>query len=147
MCDSTHPDAVRGFRSWATAARTVLCVSSKSGTTTETNAFHASLAESVPALDFIAITDPGTPLGELARTQEFRSIVEGEPTVGGRYQRCRSSASSRRRIRGVDIEALLAGARRHGRRLPPAGDGQPGARRWARRSAKRRSPGGTSSPS
>lgn len=34
VCDSTHPDAMRGFRSWATASRTLLCVSSKSGTTT-----------------------------------------------------------------------------------------------------------------
>jgi transaldolase/glucose-6-phosphate isomerase len=110
VCDSTHPDAVRGFRSWATAVRTVLCVSSKSGTTTETSAFHASLAESVPALDFIAITDPGTPLGELARAQEFRSIVEGEPTVGGRYSALSVFGLVPAAIRGVDIEALLAGA-------------------------------------
>lgn len=110
VCDSTHPDAVRGFRSWATAARTVLCVSSKSGTTTETNAFHASLAESVPALDFIAITDPGTSLGELARTQEFRSIVEGEPSVGGRYSALSVFGLVPAVIRGVDIGALLAGA-------------------------------------
>jgi len=110
VCDSTHPDAVRGFRGWATAVRTVLCVSSKSGTTTETNAFHASLAESVPALDFIAITDPGTPLGELARAQEFRSIVESPPSVGGRYSALSVFGLVPAAIRGVDVEAVLASA-------------------------------------
>jgi glucose-6-phosphate isomerase len=111
VCDSTHPDAVRGFRSWATAARTMLCVSSKSGTTTETLAFHAALAEEVPALDFLAITDPGTPLAELARAQEFRAIVDGEPSVGGRYSALSVFGIVPAALRGVDLEALLAEAR------------------------------------
>jgi transaldolase / glucose-6-phosphate isomerase len=106
VCDSTHPDAVRGFRSWATAARTVQFVSSKSGTTTETLALHAAMADEVPALDFVAITDPGTPLAELARVQEFRAIVEGEPSVGGRY----SALSVFGLVRGVNVEDLLAEA-------------------------------------
>ncbi len=62
VLDSTHPDVVRGFRSWASAQRTLFCVSSKSGTTTEPNAFQAAMAEIAPALDFIAITDPETAL-------------------------------------------------------------------------------------
>ena len=65
VLDSTHPDAVRGFRSWASAQRTLFCVSSKSGTTTEPNAYQAAMGEIAPALDFLAITDPGTALGEL----------------------------------------------------------------------------------
>jgi glucose-6-phosphate isomerase len=107
VCDSTHPDAVRGFRSWATAGRTLLCVSSKSGTTAETLAFHASLADVVPALDFVAITDPDTPLAELARAQEFRAIVEGEPSVGGRFSALSVFGLVPAALRGVDIEALL----------------------------------------
>jgi glucose-6-phosphate isomerase len=111
VCDSTHPDAVRGFRGWATAARTALCVSSKSGTTTETLAFHAAMAEAVPALDFIAITDPGTPLADLARAQEFRAIVDGEPTVGGRYSALSVFGLLPAALRGVDVDALLDEAR------------------------------------
>ncbi len=111
VCDSTHPDAVRGFRGWATAARTVQFVSSKSGTTTETLAFHAAMAESVPALDFVAITDPGTALVDLARAQEFRAIVEGDPTVGGRYSALSVFGLVPAAVRGVDDEALLAEAR------------------------------------
>ncbi|MEX1277550.1 MAG: transaldolase, partial [Chloroflexota bacterium] len=107
VCDSTHPDAVRGFRSWATAARTLLCVSSKSGATSETLAFHASLADVAPALDFVAITDPDTPLAELARAQEFRAIVEGEPSVGGRFSALSVFGMVPAALRGADIEGLL----------------------------------------
>ncbi|MBA3587851.1 MAG: hypothetical protein H0W41_09475, partial [Chloroflexi bacterium] len=60
ILDSTHPDVVRGFRSWASAQRTLFCVSSKSGGTTEPNAYQAAMGEIAPALDFLAITDPGT---------------------------------------------------------------------------------------
>lgn len=111
VCDSTHPDAVRGFRSWATAARTVQFVSSKSGTTTETLALHAAMADQVPALDFVAITDPGSPLADLARAQEFRAIVEGEPAVGGRYSALSVFGLVPAAVRGVDVETLLAEAR------------------------------------
>jgi transaldolase/glucose-6-phosphate isomerase len=107
VCDSTHPDAVRGFRGWATAVRTIQFVSSKSGTTTETLAFHASLADLVPALDFVAITDPGSSLVELARAQEFRAIIEGEPAVGGRYSALSVFGLVPAAVRGVDVEALL----------------------------------------
>ncbi|RPH36047.1 MAG: transaldolase [Chloroflexi bacterium] len=111
VCDSTHPDAVRGFRSWATAARTIQFVSSKSGTTTETLAFHAAMADAVPALDFVAITDPDTPLADLARAQEFRAIVEGEPAVGGRYSALSVFGLVPAAVRGVDVEAVLTEAR------------------------------------
>ncbi|HET9498610.1 MAG TPA: hypothetical protein VFP83_09840, partial [Candidatus Limnocylindria bacterium] len=111
VCDSTHPDVVRGFRSWATAARTAQFVSSKSGTTTETLALHAAMADEVPALDFIAITDPGTPLADLARAQEFRAIVEGEPSVGGRYSALSVFGLVPAAVRGVNVEDVLAEAR------------------------------------
>jgi transaldolase/glucose-6-phosphate isomerase len=111
VCDSTHPDAVRGFRAWATAIRSIQFVSSKSGTTTETMAFHAAMAEVVPALDFVAITDPGTPLTDLARAQEFRAIVEGEPSVGGRYSALSVFGLVPAAIRGVDVESVLGYAR------------------------------------
>lgn len=111
VCDSTHPDAMRGFRSWATASRTLLCVSSKSGTTTESLAFHASLADVVPALDFVAITDPNTSLAELARAQEFRAIVEGDPAVGGRFSALSVFGLVPAALQGVDVQAVLDEAR------------------------------------
>ncbi|HJP71664.1 MAG TPA: hypothetical protein VJ975_08080 [Candidatus Limnocylindria bacterium] len=107
ILDSTHPDAVRGFREWATAARTIFCVSSKSGTTTEPNAFHAAMAAEAPALDFVAITDPGTALADLARAQEFRAIVDAPPDVGGRYSALTVFGLVPAVLHGVPIGDLL----------------------------------------
>jgi transaldolase / glucose-6-phosphate isomerase len=111
ILDSTHPDVVRGFRSWAGGQRTLFCVSSKSGSTTEPNAFQAAMGEIAPALDFVAITDPGSSLGELARAQEFRAIVEAPPDVGGRYSALTVFGLVPAALVGVDIRALLERAR------------------------------------
>ena len=110
ILDSTHPDVVRGFREWAQSARTLFCVSSKSGSTTEPNAFHAAMADFAPALDFVAITDPGSSLAELARAQEFRAIVDGPPDVGGRYSALTAFGLVPAALHGVDLDALLGRA-------------------------------------
>jgi transaldolase/glucose-6-phosphate isomerase len=110
ILDSTHPDAVRGFREWAESARTIFCVSSKSGSTTEPNAFHAAMSAHAPALDFIAITDPGTSLADLARSQGFRAIVEGPVDVGGRYSALSVFGLLPAALHGVDLSGLLGRA-------------------------------------
>lgn len=111
ILDSTHPDVVRGFRSWASEQRTLFCVSSKSGTTTEPNAYQAAMGEVAPALDFVAITDPGTALVDLAKAQEFRAIVEAPPDVGGRYSALTVFGLVPAALNGVDLARLLASAR------------------------------------
>ncbi|MEP6807780.1 MAG: transaldolase [Chloroflexota bacterium] len=110
ILDSTHPDAVRGFREWAESGRTIFCVSSKSGSTTEPNAFHAAMSAHAPALDFVAITDPDTVLADLARSQGFRVIVDGPPDVGGRYSALSVFGLVPAALHGVDLEGLLARA-------------------------------------
>jgi glucose-6-phosphate isomerase len=110
ILDSTHPDAVRGFREWAQGARTLFCVSSKSGSTAEPNAFHAAMSAFAPALDFVAITDPGSSLADLARAQEFRAIVDGRPDVGGRYSALSAFGLLPAALHGVDLEPLMASA-------------------------------------
>jgi transaldolase / glucose-6-phosphate isomerase len=107
ILDSTHPDAVRGFREWAQSARTLFFVSSKSGSTIEPNAFHAAMSDFAPALDFIAITDPGSSLAELARAQEFRAIVDGPSDVGGRYSALSTFGLVPAALVGVDLAAFL----------------------------------------
>ena len=107
ILDSTHPDAVRGFREWAESGRTIFCVSSKSGSTTEPNAFHAAMSAHAPALDFIAITDPDSALAELARSQGFRAIVDGQPDVGGRYSALSVFGLVPAALDGVDLDGLL----------------------------------------
>jgi transaldolase/glucose-6-phosphate isomerase len=110
ILDSTHPDAVRGFREWAESGRTLFCVSSKSGSTTEPNAFHAAMSAHAPALDFVAITDPGSALADLARSQGFRAIVEGPPDVGGRYSALSVFGLLPAALHGVDLAGLLSRA-------------------------------------
>ena len=142
ILDSTHPDVVRGFRSWASAQRTLFCVSSKSGSTTEPNAFQAAMSEVAPALDFIAITDPGSSLGDVARAQEFRAIVEAPPDVGGRYSALTVFGLVPAALLGVDLGELLARARAHGRSLPDRERGGQ-SRACARRGDGRGRPGGS----
>ena len=112
VLDSTHPDAVRGFRSWASERRTLFAVSSKSGTTTEPNAFQAAMGEIAPALDFVAITDLDTALAELARAQEVRAIVTAPADVGGRYSALSVFGLVPAALHGVDLAGLLERAAR-----------------------------------
>ncbi|MGI8829404.1 MAG: bifunctional transaldolase/phosoglucose isomerase [Candidatus Limnocylindria bacterium] len=111
ILDSTHPDVVRGFRSWASEQRTLFCVSSKSGTTTEPNAYQAAMVDIAPALDFVAITDPDTELADLARAQEFRAIITAPPDVGGRYSALTVFGLVPAALNGVDVRGLLESAR------------------------------------
>jgi hypothetical protein len=69
------------------------------------------MGDVAPALDFLAITDPGSSLGELARVQEFRGIVEAPPDVGGRYSALTVFGLVPAALAGVDIGTLLARAR------------------------------------
>ena len=129
VLDSTHPDAVRGFRSWASEQRTLFLVSSKSGSTTEPNAFQAAMGEIAPALDFIAITDPDTPLAELARAQEFRAIVTAPPDVGGRYSALTVFGLVPAALHGVDLGGLLdRGRQMAGACRTPDAQANPGLR-------------------
>lgn len=93
VLDTTDPEAI-----WEQARRldlnsTLFLVSTKSGTTVETLSlfrfFYNRIASSVqtrhPGGHFIAITDPGTPLVDLAVQHTFRDIVLGDPSIGGRY--------------------------------------------------------------
>ncbi len=65
---------------------TLFLVASKSGTTAEPNAFEKYFFDRVRSgRQFIAITDPGSSLERLAREKGYRSILHGEPEIGGRF--------------------------------------------------------------
>lgn len=91
VLDSTHPDAVRAVEDQINLPHTLFIVSSKSGTTVETISFFRYFwhlvreATDTPGNHFIAITDPGTPLEELAKARNFRRVFNAPPDVGGRY--------------------------------------------------------------
>ena len=128
VLDSTHPDAVRTFGEWASSARTLFLVSSKSGTTTEPLAYHAAMAEQASGSDFIAITDPGTPLADLARDQGFRSVIQAPADVGGRYSALTVFGLAPAALAGIDVSGLLDRAAAMAERCRRAGADNPGLR-------------------
>jgi len=118
VLDSTHPAAIKALESRIDLAHTLFIVSSKSGTTTETNSFFyyfwdkLKQVESAPGSHFVAITDPGTPLEKLATDRHFRTIFSAPHDVGGRYSALTVFGLVPAALIGVDVKEVLARARR-----------------------------------
>ena len=118
VLDSTHPAAVKAVENGIDLAHTVFLVSSKSGTTTETNSFFFYFWDKLkklgadPGPHFVAITDPGTPLEQLAKERNFRGTFNAPAEVGGRYSALTMFGLVPAALIGVDIGAVLARARR-----------------------------------
>src|SRR5918995_690410 len=86
VLDTTHPVTVERLTSQLELSRTLFIVASKSGTTTETLSHFAHFWERAPGGEqFVAITDPGTPLENLARDHGFRAVFSNPDDIGGRY--------------------------------------------------------------
>ncbi|MCD2187629.1 glucose-6-phosphate isomerase [Actinomycetospora soli] len=112
VLDTTDPgqvtDALAGD-----LARTVLVVSSKSGGTVETDSQRRVFAEQFAAngIDaasrMVVVTDPGTKLGDLAAEQGYRTTVEADPNVGGRYSALTAFGLVPSALAGVDVGGLL----------------------------------------
>ena len=118
VLDSTHPGTVKACEARIDLARTLFVVSSKSGTTTETNSFFyyfwdkLKQSKTEPGGNFVAITDPGTPLEKLARERNFRAIFTAPEDVGGRYSALTVFGLVPAALIGADVGAVLARARR-----------------------------------
>ena len=112
ILDSTNPDAVRGAGTPADLARTLFVVSSKSGNTVETLAYYHYFAARARPEQFIAITETGTPLYDIARAQKFRAVIPHPPDVGGRYSALTAVGMVPAALSGLDGRALLERARR-----------------------------------
>ncbi|HEX7165434.1 MAG TPA: hypothetical protein VF230_00505 [Acidimicrobiales bacterium] len=65
----------------------LVLVSSKSGGTLEVQSLLAHAWDRLGGKGerFVAITDPGTSLGDLARERGFARVFENDPNIGGRY--------------------------------------------------------------
>jgi hypothetical protein len=107
VLDSTDPAAVRDAVAEGDLARTLFVITSKSGTTVETLAFYRWFAARARPEQFVAITDPGTPLEELARARGFRATFTHPPDVGGRYAALTVVGMLPAALIGVDGAALL----------------------------------------
>jgi glucose-6-phosphate isomerase len=86
VLDTTHPATVARATDQLELAKTLFIVASKSGTTTETLSHFAHFWELTPnGAQFVAITDPATPLETLAHEHGFRRVFSNPDDIGGRY--------------------------------------------------------------
>lgn len=114
ILDSTDPAQVAAAAKKAPLEKTLFIVSSKSGTTTEVMAFldtfwsraKAELGDQAGE-HFIAITDPGTKLEEIAKERGFRGVFYGDPMVGGRNSALTAFGLVPAGLIGMDLDRLL----------------------------------------
>ena len=107
VLDSTHPDVVLGVRESIDLDKTLFVVSSKSGSTIETlSHYHYFKALAGPE-QFAVITDPGSPLEQLASDNGLRRCFLNPPDIGGRYSVLSLFGLVPAALMGVSIEALL----------------------------------------
>ena len=110
VLDSSDPDVVRG--AVTDLDRTVVVVSSKSGSTVETDSQRRVFAQAFtdagidPTTRMVIVTDPGSPLDGDARGAGYR-VVNADPDVGGRYSALTAFGLVPSGLAGADIEALL----------------------------------------
>ena len=124
ILDSTDPAYVATVFDDLDPLRTLVIVASKSGTTTEPNAFlaeawtraHAALdavghrSNESPGAFVAAITDPGRSVEAFAHHDAFREIFLNPPDIGGRYSALTYVGLVPASVIGLDLDALLASA-------------------------------------
>jgi transaldolase / glucose-6-phosphate isomerase len=115
VLDSTDPAQVKAFEQKVDLAKTLFVVSSKSGSTLEPNIFKQYFFERVKQTvgadkagsHFIAITDPGSKLRQVAEADHFRHIFHGVPSIGGRYSALSNFGLVPASLMGVDPTRFL----------------------------------------
>jgi len=115
VLDSTDPAQVKAFEKKVDLAKTSFVVSSKSGSTLEPNIFKQYFFERVKQTvgadkagsHFIAITDPGSKLEQVAEADHFWHIFHGVPSIGGRYSALSNFGLVPASLMGVDPGKFL----------------------------------------
>jgi len=112
-------------------ASTALVVSSKSGSTTETDSqlrvFRRAFTDAGidPTGRIVVVTDPGSPLDAAAREAGYH-VFNADPNVGGRYSALTAFGLVPSGLAGVDIDALLDDAASVADALGADSDDNPG---------------------
>jgi glucose-6-phosphate isomerase len=115
VLDSTAPDQVAAALNQL--ATTVVVVSSKSGSTLETDsqkrAFETAFRSAGidPKTRIVIVTDPGSPLDLDSREAGYR-VFNADPNVGGRYSALTAFGLVPSGLAGADIAGLIASAAR-----------------------------------
>ncbi len=85
VLDSTHPDTIAAVEASINVEQTIFIVSSKSGGTIETLSHYKHFKAQAKPEQFVVVTDPGSPLADLAATDGLRRTFVNDPDIGGRY--------------------------------------------------------------
>ena len=115
VLDSTDPAQIKSIESQVDLAKTLCIVASKSGSTLEPNIFKQYFfdrMQQVVGRDkageyFIAITDPGSKMQQVAERDHFRKIFFGVASIGGRYSALSNFGMVPAVIMGLDLNKFL----------------------------------------
>lgn len=115
VLDSTVPAWIDSVAEAIDPSRTLFLVSSKSGGTIEPNSFYRhfrtlvdeAVGSSTAGKSFVAITDPGTSLEDLAQAEGFRRVFSNPSDIGGRYSVLSYFGLVPAALIGVDLAKLL----------------------------------------
>jgi transaldolase / glucose-6-phosphate isomerase len=115
ILDSTDPAQIRSVEKKVNLAKTLFIVSSKSGSTLEPNIYKQYFFERVQQTvgadkagdHFIAITDPGSKMQQVAERDHFRHIFYGLPSIGGRYSALSNFGMVPAAAMGLDTDEFL----------------------------------------
>ena len=111
VLDSTSPDQVRSVVA-IDIQRTAIIVSSKSGSTVETDSQKRIFEDAYTKAGIekteriVIVTDPGSPMEAAAKADGYK-IFNADPTVGGRYSALTAFGLVPSGLAGVDIQELL----------------------------------------
>jgi transaldolase / glucose-6-phosphate isomerase len=115
VLDSTDPAQIQAIEKKVDLKSTLCIVSSKSGSTLEPNIykqyFFERIKEKVGDAEvgsrFIAVTDPGSKMQQVAESGKFRKVFFGVPSIGGRYSALSNFGMVPGAVMGLDIEKFL----------------------------------------
>lgn len=135
VLDSTDPAQIKAIEGRLDLESTLFIVASKSGSTLEPNCFKQyffhRLSQRVgkenAGKQFIAITDPGSKMEQVARADGFRPIFFGDPEIGGRFSALSAFGLVAAAAMGLDVERFLTAASEMVERCKLPGDENPGA--------------------
>jgi len=115
VLDSTDPQQIKAIERKLDLKKTLCIVSSKSGSTLEPNIFKQyffervkkAVGEKLVGSRFIAVTDPGSKLQQVAETDKFWKIFAGVPSIGGRYSALSNFGMIPAAAMGLDVGKFL----------------------------------------
>lgn len=118
VLDSTDPAQIQAIESKIDIAKTLFIVSSKSGGTLEPNIFkqyffdkvQKTLGAEQAGSRFIAITDAGSKMQQVAENDNFRHIFYGSRSIGGRYSALSNFGMVPAAAMGVNVASFLDNA-------------------------------------